>query len=129
MGQSERVLKRASRFHQTIHQSHLQRFFSLYAASGQYHIERMALSDQARQTDGAEVNEWNTKAPVEDAKHGVTSSNAQVAPQSEFQSAGHGMTFDCRENRLAQQHPGRSHERLAFRINRLAATSGNLAQI
>src|SRR5260221_11102951 len=81
------MFKRSAWFDQTIGQSHLQRFFSLHAASSQDHIERVALSDQTRQTDGAEINQGNTEAAGENAKHSIAGGNPEGAPQNGFQAA------------------------------------------
>jgi len=43
-------------FHQPVGQSHTQGFFARDTASGQDQVQRLALSDQARQPDGPQID-------------------------------------------------------------------------
>ena len=72
-----------------------------------------ALTDEARQTDGAAVDERHAPAPAVHAERGRLGGDAQVAPHRQFDAAGDGEAFDRGDDRLVQQQPRRAHRPFA----------------
>src|SRR5260370_11132609 len=127
MSEQQRMFQRLARLDQTIDQTHLQRFFSRNAAAGQDEIQRVAVSDEPRQTYGPQVDQRNAESATVDAKHCIVRGHAKIAPQRQFQSTGNCMPFHGGDDRFAQKHPGRSHRPEAFWFDRRAAAFGDLA--
>jgi hypothetical protein len=71
------------------------------------------VTDEPRQPDGAAVHERDAEAATEDAEDGALRGDAQVAPQGELETAGHGVTLDGCDDRLGRQHPRDAERRLA----------------
>ena len=67
------------------------------------------MTDQARQPDGAAVDERHAPTPAVDAERRVGSSDPQVAPDGELEATRHGVTFDRGDHRLAEIHSCRTH--------------------
>src|SRR5262249_54568127 len=59
-----------------------------HAAAGQNQVEGVALADEARQPNGAKVNEGHTPAAAEDAEDGVARGDTQIAPASQLEAPG-----------------------------------------
>lgn len=78
-------------------------------APGQDQIQRPAVADQTRQAHRAAVDQRHAKAPAIDAEAGVGGQHAQVAPQGQFQPAGHRRALDGSNHRLGQAQPRGSH--------------------
>ena len=97
--------------HQTVGKAHPQRLGAADRASGQNEVDRLRMTDQARQPDGAEIDQRHAEAAAEDAEGGVLGNDAHVGPQRQFHAAGHCKTLDRRDHGLRQPQPARSHRR------------------
>jgi hypothetical protein len=80
------------------------------------------LSNEPGQAYGPEINQRNAPSPIEDSEDGVTRRHTQVAKQSEFQSASHGIPLDGSDHGFAKHHPGWSHRARAG-LHHLRATA------
>ena len=49
-----------------------------------------------------------TESSAEDAHYGVLVDDPHVTHQRQLQTAGHSVTLHCSDDRLAEQHPGRT---------------------
>ena len=52
------------------------------------------MTDQARQPDGAEIDQRHAEAAAKDSENGVLGDDAHVRPQRQLHAAGHGETFN-----------------------------------
>jgi hypothetical protein len=87
-------------FHQPVGQPHAQGLLPRDAAPSQDQVQRLALPDQARQPDGAQIDQRHPKAPAVDSQRGIPRHDAQVAPQRQFQAARYRVPFDGGDRRL-----------------------------
>ena len=83
------------------------------------------MPDEARQADGAAVDERDAPAAAEHAEHGVARGDAEIAPQRELETAGDRVPFDRGDHRLREQHPRRTHRAVAVRLHDVAAAVGD----
>src|SRR5438309_11663396 len=51
-------------------------------------IQRVTVTDQARQANGTQIDQRDTEAPAIDAENGVARGDAQVAPAGQLQTSG-----------------------------------------
>src|SRR6185312_699128 len=79
LSQLQRRLQSLATLRKPIDQPNLQRFVSSYATPGKDEIERPTVPDHAGKTYGAEVDEWDTPAAIEDAKNCISGGDAEVA--------------------------------------------------
>src|SRR5579864_7361751 len=101
MRQQQGRLQRFAWLNQAVRNAHLQRLFAGDTSSGKNEVERTTLSDHPGQADGTQIDERNAEAAVEHAKNGVTGSNAQVAPQCQFETASNCISLYRSQYRLA----------------------------
>jgi hypothetical protein len=80
------------------------RFLCADRAAGEDHVECARMPDQAREPYRAAVDQRHAPAPAEDAESRGLLHHAQIAPQREFQPAGHRIARDRGDHRLGQQH-------------------------
>ncbi|MCY1428864.1 hypothetical protein D9M71_447630 [compost metagenome] len=108
-----------------------QRLVGLDRTAGEDQVEGATLTDDARQTHGAAVDQRHAEAPAEHAAHGVLGHHPQVGEQRQLQPAGHGMAFDGGDQRLGQLHAARPHRPVAFHLQAIAplATLGDGCQV
>ena len=77
--------------------------------AGEDQVERASHADDARQADGAAVDERDAPTPAEHAEHRILLDHPQIAPQRELEPAGHGVPGDGGDHRLRQQHARGTH--------------------
>ena len=99
-------MQRLAVFGQAVGQAHAQGFLAAYAAAGEDHVHGVALADQAWQAHGAAIHQRHAPASAVDAEHRRAGRHAQIAPQGEFQAAGHRVALHCRYHGLAEGHAG-----------------------
>ena len=95
--------------HDAIGQAHRQGLGGVDAAAGEDHVHRAAVADQPRQPNRAAVDQRDAPASAEDAHGRVLLHHPQVAPQRQFQAAGHRVPADSGDHRFGQHHPARAH--------------------
>ena len=78
-------------------------------ASGQDHVHRARGSDEARQAHRAAVDQRYAEAAAEDTEARGRRGDTQVAPEGEFQSSGHGISIDGRDDGFGQLQARRAH--------------------
>jgi hypothetical protein len=88
----------------TIGKSDALRLFAGHAPPGQNHVHGAAVTDEPRQTHRPKVHQRNAETPAIDAEGRIARRDAQITPQGKFQSAGDGMAFDGRDDRLLELH-------------------------
>ena len=101
----------------------------LDAAAGEDEVERVAVADQARQANGAAVDERHAPAPAEHAEHRVARRDPQVAPERELEAARHRVALDRGDHRLGEQHARRAHRPVAVFGHRVPATRAHTLQV
>ncbi len=102
---------------QPVHQAEGQGFLCAHRPSREDHVQSTALSDQARQTDRAAVDQRHAEAPAEHTEHGGFVADAQVAPERQFEAARHAVARDHRDDRLGKLQAGWPHRAVALRVN------------
>jgi leucyl/phenylalanyl-tRNA---protein transferase len=93
-------------------------------ASGENHIERTAVADEARQSHCSAVDERHAPASTEYAKDRRRRCDAQITPQCELETARNRMALDGGNDRFRYEHPCRPHWSLAFRFIRKSLRDG-----
>src|SRR5262245_2283256 len=81
-----------------------QGFFGVDWAAGEDEVEGAAEAYEGGQADRASIEERNAPAAIEDAHDRVLLYHPQIAPQGQLQTAGHGVTGDGGDDRLAEPH-------------------------
>src|SRR5258708_18724898 len=95
--------------HQPVGEPPLESLARADLAASQDHVERTAVTDQARQTNGAAVDQRDAPAPAEHAEPGPLGRHPQVAPQRELEPARHGITFNGGDHRFGEDMARRPH--------------------
>ena len=70
-GELDCCLKRVARLDDPVGETHGSGLLRVDGSTGQDHVECSRLADQAREPDGAAVDEWHAEATAEDAEGGV----------------------------------------------------------
>ncbi len=82
----------------------LERLGGADGAAREDEIERAAEADEAREADGAAVDQRHAPAAAEDAQRRVLLDDAEIAPERELEPAGHRVPADGGDHRLAEEH-------------------------
>lgn len=96
-----------------IDETEAERFLARHGATGENHVERTALTDESRQSNGSAVDERHTPTPAEYTEHGVTRGHPEITKQRELQPARDGVTFDGGDCRLAKSKTTETHRAVA----------------
>ena len=88
-----------------------QRLVRLHGTPRQDHVQRPAVTDDAREAHRPAIDQRRAPAAAEDAEHGVFLDDAQVAPQRKFESARNRIACDCRYDGLGKDRSRRPHRR------------------
>ena len=112
-----------------VRQPHLQGLLRLHRAACEDQVERPRESDQARQADGAAVDQWNAPPPAEHPERRVLGDDPQVAPERQLQAPGHCVAFDGGDRRFVEQQPRGPHRPVAFRRHAVVLARGELLRI
>src|SRR5581483_11570860 len=80
---------------------------------GEDHVHGPAGADEAGQAHRAAVDQRHAPPAAEDTEDGGLVRDPQVAPQGQFQAAGHGVAGYRRDDRLGQPQAAHAHRRVA----------------
>ena len=89
--------------HDAVGEPDRQRLGGADRAAVRIKVHRAADADEARQPDGAAVDQRHAPAPAEDAEDRRLLGDAQVAPERELEPACHRVPGDGRDHRLAER--------------------------
>src|SRR5581483_12338002 len=81
-GRGERLAAR----HEPVHEPHPHRLLARHAAPGEDHMQCMALADEPREPDRAEVDQRHAPATTEDAEDRIARGDAEIAPEGELET-------------------------------------------
>src|SRR5262249_21329797 len=98
----------------TVCQPPRERLLGANRAAGENHVESTTVADQAWESDGTAVDEWNPPAAAEHAELCRLVHDAQIAPQRELEAAGDGVPVHCGDHRLLEKRPAHTKRSLAF---------------
>ena len=80
LGQRNRVRAGFAFGHQAVGKPYAQRLGAADRASRENEIDRLGMTDQSRQPDGAEIDQRHAEAAAEDAEYGVLGDDAHIGP-------------------------------------------------
>ncbi len=105
------------------HQPHRSRLLGRNATSGEEHVERVAHADEPRQSNGSAIDQRHPPPPAEDTENRVGRGDTEIAPASQLETAGDGVSFHSSDDGFGEHHATRSHR--PFAIGRDAVESAN----
>ena len=97
--------------------------------SGEDHVHRPAGADQAGQAHGPAIDERHAPASAEDAKDGGFVGHPQVAPQGQFEAAGHRVARHGGDHRLGQPQSADAHRPVAVGTDPVAALGADRGEV
>ena len=128
-GEFDGAFERIAGFGQTIHQSHTPGLLARNTAAGEDQVESVALSDQAGQAHGAAVDQRDSEASAEYAEHCISGSDAQIAPEGEFQTSRDRIAFDRGDHGFREEHARGTHGAVSVLGHRIAVAFRQRFQI
>jgi hypothetical protein len=98
---------------ETIREAHGHGLFSRHAASGEEHVQRVAMTDQSRQPKGASIHQRDSPTAAVDSEDRIARRDPKIAPQCQLQSSSDRVPFDRRDHWLGQEEATETHRTVA----------------